>query len=71
MLHIVPEITRVVGSEVANQVLHTTAEDGEDKVKSVLRSIFTQLMSANEEMISTATTTLKGRLLMESQIISN
>ncbi|PRQ35554.1 putative mannose-6-phosphate isomerase [Rosa chinensis] len=67
VLHSVPEITQVVGSEVASQVLHSTAEDGEDKVKSVLRSIFTQLMLANKEMISTVTTTLKSRLLMESQ----
>jgi mannose-6-phosphate isomerase len=64
----VPEIVQVVGSEVSNQVLNTTKEDGEDKVKSVMRVIFTQLMSASKEMISTVTTKLKSRLQTESQV---
>lgn len=64
----VPEIVQVVGSEVANQVFDTTNEDGEDKVKSVLRLIFTQLMSATKEIVTTATTKLKNRLHMENQV---
>ncbi|KAK9928541.1 hypothetical protein M0R45_025671 [Rubus argutus] len=64
----VPEIVQVVGSEVANQVFGTTHEDGEDKVKSVLRLIFTQLMSASKDLVTTAITKLKNRLHMENQM---
>ena len=68
MLDNVPEIVQVVGREVANQVFDTTNEDGEDKIKSVLRAIFTQLMSASNEIVTTATTKLKNRLYMEKKV---
>lgn len=64
----VPEIVEVVGSADANQVLDVSEEDGKEKVKSVLQSIFTQLMSANKEMVSKIITKLKIRLQMESQV---
>ncbi|KAK9927843.1 hypothetical protein M0R45_025009 [Rubus argutus] len=64
----VPEIVQVVGSEVANQVFDTTHEDGGEKVKSVLRLIFTQLMSATKDLITTATTKLKNRLHLENRV---
>ncbi|XP_061989294.1 mannose-6-phosphate isomerase 1-like [Rosa rugosa] len=64
----VPEIVELVGSEIENQVLRTTKEDGEDKVKSVIRLIFTQLMSTNKEIITAVTTKLKSRLQTESQV---
>ncbi|RVW32389.1 Mannose-6-phosphate isomerase 2 [Vitis vinifera] len=64
----VPEIVEVVGSADANQVLDVSEEDGKEKVKSVLQSIFTQLMSANKEMVSKIITKLKIRLQMESQM---
>lgn len=65
----VPEIVEMVGSEVANQVLCITKEDGEDKVKSVIRLIFTQLMSTDKEIITTVTTKLMSRLHQESQVL--
>ena len=64
MLDNVPEIVQVVGSEVANQVFDTTHEDEENK----LRSIFSQLMSATNDLITTATAKLKNRLHMENQV---
>ncbi|XP_050374196.1 LOW QUALITY PROTEIN: mannose-6-phosphate isomerase 1-like [Argentina anserina] len=64
----VPEIEEMVGSEVTNQVLRMTKEDWEDKVKSVLRLAFTQLMSTSMEMITTITTKLKCRLHTGSQV---
>ncbi|KAL6324674.1 hypothetical protein AAG906_013487 [Vitis piasezkii] len=64
----VPEIVEVVGRADANQVLDVSEEDGKEKVKSVLQSIFTQLMSANKEMVSKVITKLKIRLQMESQV---
>ncbi|KAL4652103.1 hypothetical protein ACB092_01G208900 [Castanea dentata] len=63
----VPEIVELVGSAYANQILHINEQDGEEKVKSVLQSIFTQLMSASKEMITKALSNIKSRLQIESQ----
>ncbi|KAK9927840.1 hypothetical protein M0R45_025006 [Rubus argutus] len=60
----VPEIVQVVGSEVANQLFDTTYEDEENK----LRSIFSRLMSATNDLITTATAKLKNRLHRENQV---
>ncbi|CAL9012643.1 unnamed protein product [Prunus brigantina] len=63
----VPEIEELVGSEDANKVFDITDRDDENKVASVLRSIFTHLMSASKEMITTIITKMKNRLHIESQ----
>lgn len=68
MLHDVPEIVELVGSTDANQLLDLSDQDAEEKVKIVLRSIFTKLMSASKEMIIEATSKLKDRLHFESQV---
>ena len=68
MLKDVPEIVELVGNEYVNQVLDVSEQDGKEKVKSVLQSIFTQLMSASKEMVSKVITKLKNRLQMESQV---
>ncbi|PON87866.1 Mannose-6-phosphate isomerase [Trema orientale] len=64
----VPEIVELVGSSEANQVLEISDQDGEEKVKSVLRSTFTKLMSASQEMIVEVTSKMKNRLHLESQV---
>ena len=71
MLCNVPEIVELVGSAYANQILHINEQDGEEKVKSVLRSIFTQLMSASKEMITKVLSNIKSRLQIESQVSCN
>ena len=71
MLCNVPEIVELVGSGYANQILHINEQDGEEKVKSVLRSIFTQLMSASKEMITKVLSNIKSRLQIESQVSCN
>ena len=71
MLCNVPEIVELVGSAYANQILHINEQDGEEKVKSVLRSIFTQLMSASKEMITKVLSNVKSRLQIESQVSCN
>lgn len=68
MLKDVPEIVELVGNEPANQVLDVSEQDGKEKVKSVLQSIFTQLMSVSKEMVLKVITKLKYRLQMESQV---
>lgn len=69
MLDNVPEIEELVGSEDANKVFDITDRDDENKVMSVLRSIFTHLMSASKEMITTIIAKMKNRLHVESQVI--
>ncbi|KAF5748013.1 mannose-6-phosphate isomerase 1 [Tripterygium wilfordii] len=67
VLHNVPEIVKLVGNADANQLLHMNKQDGE-KVKNVLRSAFTQLMSADKEMTTKAISKMKIRLHRESQL---
>lgn len=68
MLEDVPEIVELVGRADATEILSVSEQDGKDKVKSVLQSIFTQLMSASKEMVSQVITKLKNRLQIESQV---
>ncbi|CAN6700424.1 unnamed protein product [Malus baccata var. baccata] len=63
----VPEIEELVGSEEAQKVSGITDLDEEEKVKSALRSLFTHLMLASKEMITTVITKMKDRLHAESQ----
>ncbi|XP_058187959.1 mannose-6-phosphate isomerase 1-like isoform X1 [Rhododendron vialii] len=68
VLQNVPEIAEVVGNDYANQVLDFSCRAGEEKLKAVLRSIFTRLMSASNEVISKALSKLKIRLSMIRQL---
>lgn len=65
VLRNVPEIVEVVGSVYTNQVMHINEQDGEEKAKAILRSIFTQLMSASKVVISEVLSKLISRLNME------
>lgn len=67
VLRNVPEIVEVVGSAYTNQLLHINDYE-EEKVKSVLQSVFTQLMLVGKNDIFEVTSKLKNRLLMESQV---
>ncbi|GKU97583.1 hypothetical protein SLEP1_g10715 [Rubroshorea leprosula] len=68
VLHDVPEIVELIGTAEANRVMNIHKQDREEKVKSALRSTFTQLMSANEEMTTKAISMLKSRLQLESKL---
>ncbi|KAL2551853.1 Mannose-6-phosphate isomerase 2 [Forsythia ovata] len=64
----VPEIVEVVGNACADQVLHTSKRDGEEKSKEILRSIFTELMSAEKVVISEAISKLISRLIIKREV---
>ncbi|XP_057482321.1 mannose-6-phosphate isomerase 1 isoform X1 [Actinidia eriantha] len=68
VLQNVPEIAEVVGSAYTNQVLDINYQDGEEKLKAFMQSIFTQLMSASKDVISKALSKLKSRLTMVEQL---
>ncbi|KAL1566600.1 mannose-6-phosphate isomerase [Salvia divinorum] len=68
VLQNVPEITEVVGTASANQVLRISKEDGEKKRKDVLRSLFTKLMSASKAVISDAVSKLINRLNIKRKV---
>ncbi|KAL4364031.1 hypothetical protein GQ457_04G023380 [Hibiscus cannabinus] len=72
VLEDVPEIVEVVGIASAKQIMDIHEQDDviANKVKSALRSVFTQLMSASKEMTAKAISKLKSRLLIESQLRS-
>ncbi|XP_057809457.1 mannose-6-phosphate isomerase 2-like isoform X2 [Salvia miltiorrhiza] len=68
VLQNVPEISEVVGTASANQVLHLSKEAGEKKRKEVLQSLFTKLMSASKAVISDAVFKLISRLNIKSKV---
>ncbi|GFZ03660.1 mannose-6-phosphate isomerase, type I [Actinidia rufa] len=56
VLQNVPKIAEVVGhSAYANQVLDINYQDGEEKLKAFIQSIFTQLMYASKDVSSMLT----------------
>ncbi|KAL6520108.1 hypothetical protein OROHE_017251 [Orobanche hederae] len=67
VIHSVPEIIEVVGSSCADQLLHVSEEDGQDKVKNVLQSLFTGLMSASKSVISEVISKLISRLNLKQK----
>ncbi|XP_020224065.1 mannose-6-phosphate isomerase 1 [Cajanus cajan] len=67
VLHTIPEIVELVGATNTNLVLQTNDQDGEEKVKPVLRAVFTDLMSASKDKVTDAVNRLKIRLLKESE----
>ncbi|KAL0450012.1 UNVERIFIED_CONTAM: Mannose-6-phosphate isomerase 2 [Sesamum latifolium] len=68
VVHSVPEIIEVVGSSCAEQVLHVSEEDGETKLKEVLQSLFTKLMSVSKAVISEVISKLISRLSLKHEV---
>ncbi|KAL8472592.1 hypothetical protein ACS0TY_029698 [Phlomoides rotata] len=68
VVHSVPEIIEVVGSSCADQVLNMCEVDGEKKLKEVLQSLFTALMSASKLVISEAISKLISRLNLKREL---
>ncbi|XP_043694830.1 mannose-6-phosphate isomerase 2-like isoform X2 [Telopea speciosissima] len=68
VLHDVPEIIDLVGNAEADEVLHINEQYGEKKIKTILRSIFTQLMTVSENAISEAVFKMKRRLNIEKKV---
>ncbi|KAL7090305.1 hypothetical protein ACP275_12G032500 [Erythranthe tilingii] len=62
VLQHVPEILEVVGNSYADQILHISDKEGEMKLKEVLQSLFTKLMSASKAVISEVVFKLITRL---------
>ncbi|KAL7101728.1 hypothetical protein ACP275_08G073000 [Erythranthe tilingii] len=52
VIQTVPEIVEMVGSSCADQVLQITENDGEKKLKEVFKSLFTDLISVSNSVIS-------------------
>lgn len=57
-----PEIANVIGDACTNQILEINEQDGDEKVKKALRSVFTELMSATKDLVSKAVSDLKNWL---------
>ncbi|KAM0057705.1 putative mannose-6-phosphate isomerase [Helianthus debilis subsp. tardiflorus] len=67
VLETVPEINQVVGNASANQILTVDKHIGELKEERALQSIFTKLMSVDQEVISEALSKLVNRLTHEKE----
>ncbi|KAH6784634.1 Mannose-6-phosphate isomerase [Perilla frutescens var. hirtella] len=68
VVHYVPEITEVVGGSCADQILNTSEEDGAKKLKEVLQSLFTGLMSASKAVILEKISKLISRLNLKCKV---
>ncbi|XP_042513765.1 mannose-6-phosphate isomerase 1-like [Macadamia integrifolia] len=68
LLHDVPEIIDLVGNAEANEVLLINEQYDENRVKAILQSIFTQLMTASENAITEAVSKMKQRLNMDTKV---
>ncbi|KAK4490564.1 hypothetical protein RD792_001246 [Penstemon davidsonii] len=64
----VPEIIEVVGTAHTDKVLHISEEDGETKLKEVLQSLFTELMSVSKTVISEVVSKLISRLNIKREV---
>lgn len=64
----VPEAVELVGAENVNLVLQITDQEGEEKAKLVLQTVFTDLMSASKERVAGVVDRLRSRLHKESQV---
>ncbi|KAJ8567467.1 hypothetical protein K7X08_019675 [Anisodus acutangulus] len=63
----VPEIVEVVGNALAKQVLDLNEDDTEEKVKLVLRELFTEMMSASKDVITEVLAKLISRLNIKNK----
>ncbi|XP_010528481.1 PREDICTED: mannose-6-phosphate isomerase 2 [Tarenaya hassleriana] len=62
VLESVPEITELVGNQVADKILQVDEGDGDERAKPLVRLIFTQLMSAGSDATKDAVSKLTNRL---------
>lgn len=69
VLSYVPEITELVGLEDSNKLRDVNEEDKDEGAKLVLQSIFSKLMSADNDKISELVLKLKSRLNEESKVL--
>lgn len=58
----------MVGTASANQVLLISKEDGEEKRKEFLQSLFTKLMSASKAVITDVVMKLISRLNIKREV---
>ncbi|KAL5545267.1 hypothetical protein UlMin_009051 [Ulmus minor] len=63
----VPEIVELVGKVDAEKILSSNEEDEKEKLRSMLETIFSQLMSSDKDAISEMITRMKRRLKLESK----
>ncbi|KAL1208780.1 Mannose-6-phosphate isomerase 2 [Cardamine amara subsp. amara] len=63
----VPEITELVGNKAADQIFTVHENDEDNRVKSVVRLIFTQLMSASNYETKQVISQMKIRLISETK----
>ncbi|CAN0913657.1 Mannose-6-phosphate isomerase 1 [Linum grandiflorum] len=68
ILRNIPEVVELIDSKDASQLLQINDQVESEKVKSLLKCIFTQLMSASKEMTTRAVSKLKIRLQRQSQV---
>ncbi|EPS59833.1 hypothetical protein M569_14970 [Genlisea aurea] len=64
----VPEISEIIGNSLADQVLQLRREDEENKLKNILKSLFTELMSADKAKIFQAIQALTARLQSKREV---
>ncbi|XP_047311267.1 mannose-6-phosphate isomerase 2-like [Impatiens glandulifera] len=58
----VPEIEQVIGNGYKKLIIDINHDVGEERIKSVLRSVFTQIMSASDSVVSKALSAIRSRL---------
>nr|UPW27186.1 mannose-6-phosphate isomerase 1-like protein [Allium cepa] len=68
VLDCVPEIRELVGEVEVNKYMEINEQCSFDEAKAHLQSIFTELMSADKEIVSKFVLKLKNRLIEESKI---
>ncbi|KAL7101729.1 hypothetical protein ACP275_08G073000 [Erythranthe tilingii] len=68
VIQTVPEIVEMVGSSCADQVLQITENDGEKKLKEVFKSLFTDLISVSNSVISEIIPKLIRRLNSKREV---
>ncbi|KAK9091327.1 hypothetical protein Sjap_024504 [Stephania japonica] len=68
VIHSVPEIVELVGHAYADQVLNASEQDGVEKLKAVLKSIFSQLMLASEDAVHETVIRMTSRLVKENKV---
>ncbi|KAK9105775.1 hypothetical protein Scep_022619 [Stephania cephalantha] len=68
VIHSVPEIVELVGQAYADQVLNASEQDGVEKLKAVLKSIFSELMLASEDAVHETVIRMTSRLIKENKV---
>ncbi|XP_061359250.1 mannose-6-phosphate isomerase 1-like [Gastrolobium bilobum] len=64
----IPEIVELVGVENVESILQITDQDGEEKIKPLLKTVFTDLMSASKERVTGVVERLRTRLHKERHV---